>query len=196
MTDVPPPAWACPQWGQYEHDWLDCPECLDAYETYLEVAAVSEPQTATPKFATGHPVFLPTETAPGLRRGVVLGSHADGAEVHYVVLRRDGRKFRYAEADLLDADAVFDEAVLASPASTGEGLGKYGTLAAFAAKLHPGEPWFAIKAADRFGPSGVSQYANLLVAAGMRDGARDVALFAIRMQDWQERNPQKVKTPD
>lgn len=29
------PHWACRQWGQYEHDWLDCPECLEAYEASL-----------------------------------------------------------------------------------------------------------------------------------------------------------------
>lgn len=37
------PAWACSQWGQYEHDWLDCPDCLAAYETYLEAESVTEP---------------------------------------------------------------------------------------------------------------------------------------------------------
>lgn len=30
------PDWACRQWGQYEHDWLDCPDCLAAYEHWLE----------------------------------------------------------------------------------------------------------------------------------------------------------------
>lgn len=30
------PPWACPQWGQYEHDWLDCVECQANYEIYLE----------------------------------------------------------------------------------------------------------------------------------------------------------------
>lgn len=33
------PPWACRQWGQYEHDWLDCPDCCDAYETYNELHA-------------------------------------------------------------------------------------------------------------------------------------------------------------
>jgi hypothetical protein len=36
MTDNYVPIWACSQWGQYEHDWLDCPECNEAYEKYLE----------------------------------------------------------------------------------------------------------------------------------------------------------------
>jgi hypothetical protein len=33
------PSWACKQWGNYEHDWLDCPDCLQGYETYLEEGA-------------------------------------------------------------------------------------------------------------------------------------------------------------
>jgi len=31
-----PPSWACSQWGQYERDWLDCPQCLASYEKELE----------------------------------------------------------------------------------------------------------------------------------------------------------------
>lgn len=34
--EVLAPPWACSQWGQYEHDWLDCPDCLQAYEKHLE----------------------------------------------------------------------------------------------------------------------------------------------------------------
>ena len=30
------PSWGCKRWGDYEHDWLDCHECLEAYELYLE----------------------------------------------------------------------------------------------------------------------------------------------------------------
>lgn len=30
------PEWACPNWGQWEHDWLDCPEYLAGYEKTLE----------------------------------------------------------------------------------------------------------------------------------------------------------------
>ena len=29
------PEWACPHWGQYEHDWLECYECLMGYESSL-----------------------------------------------------------------------------------------------------------------------------------------------------------------
>jgi hypothetical protein len=31
-----PPSWACKRWGQWEHDWLDCPDCIEAYEAELE----------------------------------------------------------------------------------------------------------------------------------------------------------------
>lgn len=31
-----PPVWACSHWGFYEHDWLDCEQCLDSYEKWLE----------------------------------------------------------------------------------------------------------------------------------------------------------------
>lgn len=30
------PPWACSQYGHYEHDWLDCPDCVAAYEEDLE----------------------------------------------------------------------------------------------------------------------------------------------------------------
>jgi hypothetical protein len=30
------PPWACSRWGGYGHDWLDCDQCLTAYEEYLE----------------------------------------------------------------------------------------------------------------------------------------------------------------
>ena len=33
------PHWACRHWGDYEHDWMDCPECLEGYEKYLEDSA-------------------------------------------------------------------------------------------------------------------------------------------------------------
>lgn len=30
------PVWACYEWGQYEHDWINCPACLELYESWLE----------------------------------------------------------------------------------------------------------------------------------------------------------------
>jgi hypothetical protein len=32
-----PPHWACPEWGP-EHNWHECPDCLDAYELLIERA--------------------------------------------------------------------------------------------------------------------------------------------------------------
>jgi hypothetical protein len=31
----PIPEWACEQWGQHEHDWLDCSVCLSGYWTWM-----------------------------------------------------------------------------------------------------------------------------------------------------------------
>lgn len=30
------PVWACSQYGNYEHDWLNCFECIENYEKFLE----------------------------------------------------------------------------------------------------------------------------------------------------------------
>jgi hypothetical protein len=32
------PEWACSAWSHAEHNWLDCPECLLAYEMLIEKA--------------------------------------------------------------------------------------------------------------------------------------------------------------
>lgn len=37
-TDMKP-EWSCEHYGDYEHDWLDCPECIAGYEAWLEVAS-------------------------------------------------------------------------------------------------------------------------------------------------------------
>jgi len=29
------PSWACQRYGDWEHDWMDCPECLAAYERWM-----------------------------------------------------------------------------------------------------------------------------------------------------------------
>ena len=200
MSTDAPPAWACSQWGQYEHDWLDCPACLAAYETYLETEPMRDAPDGTlcgmkPKFAVGQPVFILTADHPPPRRGTVNGSYAHGGEVHYTVLRRDGRVVRYAEADLADADAGFTLAEAALGA--GPGVGKYGTLAALAAKLHPGEPWFVIRGQDRFGPPAINDYGHRLAAEpGLLGAAEDVWRFSARVMRWQAENPQLVKTPD
>lgn len=36
MSNPTPPVWACKNWGGYGHDWLDCSDCLVAYEEWLE----------------------------------------------------------------------------------------------------------------------------------------------------------------
>jgi hypothetical protein len=48
MPNVTTPSWACPQWGHYEHDWLDCPDCLAAYERFME-------ESASPPDSSGDP---------------------------------------------------------------------------------------------------------------------------------------------
>lgn len=32
------PEWACNEWGNPEHDWHDCPDCVAAYEIVIEQA--------------------------------------------------------------------------------------------------------------------------------------------------------------
>lgn len=36
MIFIDRPEWACLRYGSHEHDWLDCPECLETYEQWLE----------------------------------------------------------------------------------------------------------------------------------------------------------------
>ena len=31
------PEWACVQWGN-EHEWQECPQCLDAYDRLIQSA--------------------------------------------------------------------------------------------------------------------------------------------------------------
>jgi len=31
------PHWACKEYGNYEHDWMDCPDCVDGYEKQQEI---------------------------------------------------------------------------------------------------------------------------------------------------------------
>ncbi len=30
------PDWACAHWGEWEHDWLECPACLAGYDRQNE----------------------------------------------------------------------------------------------------------------------------------------------------------------
>ena len=36
MAEDHKPSWACSQWGNCGHDWLNCFDCLERYESYLE----------------------------------------------------------------------------------------------------------------------------------------------------------------
>lgn len=36
MSENLKPDWACPKYGDHEHDWLECPECLDGYDQWSE----------------------------------------------------------------------------------------------------------------------------------------------------------------
>lgn len=77
-------------------------------------------------------------------------------------------------------------------------------------KLHPGEPYFFIRAQDKLSVDAVFAYSKLLQieankAIGQGDeilanslslDAVQVASFAHKFLDWQEKNPDKVKLPD
>lgn len=30
------PKWSCERYGSHEHDWMDCPECVEGYEKSME----------------------------------------------------------------------------------------------------------------------------------------------------------------
>ena len=30
------PTWSCSRWGEHEHDWLECPDCVKEYEREYE----------------------------------------------------------------------------------------------------------------------------------------------------------------
>jgi hypothetical protein len=83
-------------------------------------------------------------------------------------------------------------------------------------KLHPGEPYFFVRAQDRLSVEAVKHYAVLLqevservlddkdldgdeamsLALTLEDQAAQVADFALQFIEWQKANPDKVKLPD
>lgn len=67
---------------------------------------------------------------------------------------------------------------------------KYPDLQSLAAKLHPGEPWFVVRAQDTFAPSAVQAYASI--------SQRHHELHPVieEFVAWQKANPDKVKIPD
>ena len=67
---------------------------------------------------------------------------------------------------------------------------KYPTLAAFEAKLHPGEPWFVVRAQDMFAPAAVQAYASI---SGQH---AELHQLIDAMREWQDANLDLVKKPD
>ena len=92
---------------------------------------------------------------------------------------------------------------------------KYSDVNPFS-KLHPGEPWFFLRAQDQLSVAAVKQYAVLLqnvadqvsegdnlseeeamkLSLSLEDQAAQVAEFAMQFREWQIANPDKVKLPD
>ncbi len=50
------PSWACSQYGGYEHDWLDCPDCVKAYEEEQESGASNSVEEFLAKLATDYDI--------------------------------------------------------------------------------------------------------------------------------------------
>jgi hypothetical protein len=77
-------------------------------------------------------------------------------------------------------------------------------------RLHPGEPFFFIRAQDKLSVETIMEYSRLLereswkargegnevLARSLSDQSTEVAIFAHKFLDWQEENPDKVKLPD
>ena len=63
-------------------------------------------------------------------------------------------------------------------------------------KLHPGEPYFFLRAQDALAPKAVAEYAEILKDNGDEEGFRECLAFAAGMAAWQDANPDKVKMPD
>lgn len=63
-------------------------------------------------------------------------------------------------------------------------------------KLHPGEPYFFLRAQDVHAPATVRDYADRLRDAGDELGSLECLAFADRMAKWQGENLDKVKYPD
>ena len=63
-------------------------------------------------------------------------------------------------------------------------------------KLHPGEPFFFIRAADIHSFPAILFYASQLEASGDESGANEVRGIAKAAKQWQAENFDKVKAPD
>jgi hypothetical protein len=77
------------------------------------------------------------------------------------------------------------------------GQGKYGMPEALTAKLHPGEPWFAVLGRDALAVGALLLYAGALAEHHLPEQAQDVSENVVkRFIDWQRANRDKVKMPD
>lgn len=77
-------------------------------------------------------------------------------------------------------------------------------------QLHPGEPFFFIRAQDKLSVDAVINYSHLLsreanraLLAGdkelhdtLAEQSAEVVLYAHKFMDWQDANPDKIKFPD
>lgn len=63
-------------------------------------------------------------------------------------------------------------------------------------KLHPGEPYFFLRAQDLIAPNAVLSYAHSLKTDGDAKGHDECTEVARRMLQWQRKFPDKVKMPD
>lgn len=73
---------------------------------------------------------------------------------------------------------------------------KYGNAHRLEAKLLPGEPWFALRAKDKFAVDVIMHYGDLCETAGLLDHTQGVRLAAMQMINWRSENQDKVTLPD
>lgn len=62
--------------------------------------------------------------------------------------------------------------------------------------LHPGEPYFLLRAQDRLAPPCILSYEAMLMAHDLEAMAADVRRKFVLFTDWQQANPGLVKDPD
>lgn len=62
-------------------------------------------------------------------------------------------------------------------------------------KLHEGEPYFFLRAQDIRAPYAVHEYAKAVAVMDPKAG-EELHEFALRMELWQDENPDKVKQPE
>ena len=63
-------------------------------------------------------------------------------------------------------------------------------------KLHDGEPFFFVRAQDKFAPAVIKAYATLLSFEGDKSIQREIHVLREEFISWQKANPDKVKHPD